>query len=85
VLKVFKLFKFSNLIFKLIGKLNLKATESRIIVIVGGAMFLVHIFACLFYLIARMRNFEEDTWVMQRGDLDSSGPQKYSYSVYWAF
>lgn len=85
IIKVLKLFKYSNLIFKIIGKLNFKATESRILVIVMGAMFLVHIFACVFYLTARMKDFSADTWVVNRGNLDSSGPDSYALSMYWAF
>ena len=63
VFKILKIGKYQSHIFKLIDMLNFQPTHSRIIVIVIGAMFLVHISACLFYLSARMNKFDNGTWV----------------------
>lgn len=72
VLKILKIGKYNTLIFKIISSFNFKATETRIIVIVMGAMMLVHIFACSFYIIARARDFGTDTWVWNTGNIDTS-------------
>jgi len=84
-LKVLKLFKYNTLIFKLVETLNMKPTQTRIFVIVIGAMILVHIFACVFYLAARYKDFSANTWVHNRGSYDDSGSQAYMMCLYWAF
>ena len=85
VFKILKVAKYQAHIFKLIDMLNFQPTHSRIIVIVIGAMFLVHISACLYYLSARMNNFGNDTWVLQTDNIDTSIITSYCLSVYWAF
>jgi len=74
VTKLFKTGKYSILIFRIIDKyLKLKPTVSRILVIVALAIFLVHIFACVFYLIARLEDFDKNTWVNHRDNSDIEG------------
>jgi len=63
IVKVFKIKKYAPLVNRLISFLNLNPTKSRILLIVVGAMFLVHIFACLFYLEAKLNSFAANTWV----------------------
>jgi CRP-like cAMP-binding protein len=84
-LKVFKLFKYTALIFKLVEKLHLKPTQSRIFVILWGALLLVHIFACVFYLASRYEGHTSNTWVSNRGDEDNDYFQAYINTLYWAF
>jgi len=83
--KVFKLLKYSDLLFKMVETLKFKPTQTRILIILGGALLLVHIFSCVFYLQARYKDFEGDTWVSNRGNIDASGIQAYSFTLYWAF
>jgi len=70
---------------KQIKKMNVNSSVSRIGIIMFLAFFLVHIFACIFFLAAKMNEFTVDTWVNQKGMLDSSMEMKYVYSLYWAF
>ena len=72
VTKFFKIIKYKSLVFKIIGMLQLKPTQSRILVILCMAMIMVHIFACSFYLTARIDDFHANTWVIQRGELNIS-------------
>lgn len=85
VIKVLKLKKYYNHIFKLIDTFKLKPTHSRIILILIGAMLLVHIFSCFFYLSARLYNFSRHTWVYNTNNLNTSPVKCYMLCVYWAF
>ena len=70
---------------KMVSKLNINRSTIRIMNIMILALFMVHIFACFFYLSAKMHDFSSDTWVVQRDDLDTRGAQSYVLSIYWAF
>lgn len=45
----------------------------------------VHLFACFFYLVAKMYDFSSETWVYNVGILDESAFQSWLMSIYWAF
>ena len=47
-------------------------------------MFAMHLFACFYYLSAKMYGFTENTWVYQRGDIDQSSFDAYLITMYWA-
>jgi len=85
VVKLFKINKYNDSIQKLIDKFKLERSTSRILLILVGAMFLVHLFACFFYLCAKMNDFASDTFVVQRGDLDLPPIANWCRCVYWAF
>ena len=76
------------MIFRLIDQyLQMKPTEARVLVVTSIVGFIVHIFACLFYIIARVKNFDESTWVGNNRylTLDDTGVQAYFFVMYWAF
>lgn len=77
--------KYEPLIFLLTEKLKFRPATQRILVITVVAMLLVHVFACMFYLQARIREFSPDTWVVQAYDADAAPAQSYSVTMYWAF
>lgn len=85
VLKILKVLKYEMLIFRIISLLQLKPTQSRILAITVMSIFLVHIFACTFFLTARVADFHESTWVMQRDELYKPQSIQYAHSMYWAF
>lgn len=85
VFKLLKIMKFTDRMNKIISKSNLSNSMVRIMIILVVALFMVHIFACFFYLSAKMHNFSNDTWVIQTDNLDEKGVQSYWLSVYWAF
>lgn len=66
-------------------KFDLRSSQIRIVYIMIGSMFLVHLFACFFYLSAKMHDFESNTWVTQLGLNDNSMAFMYCRSAYWAF
>ena len=57
-----------------------------------GVFFLIHLFACFWYLSAKFNDFDPDTWVARKGLLGISDfdelytvtVQKYVESLYWA-
>lgn len=49
------------------------------------AMFAVHIMACVWFMQARLRDFDPDTWVYNIGKVDEKWFYQYFYSMYWAF
>ena len=55
--------KFLRFTLKFIKDLNMKANLVRLAIISFVALFLVHIFACLFFYSAKLYKFESDTWV----------------------
>jgi hypothetical protein len=64
LLKLIKIQKYLPSLDKQIKKLNVNSSVSRICLILVAAAFMVHIFACIFYLTAKMYDFAEDTWVI---------------------
>ena len=70
---------------KIIKKSSLSISIVRIILILVVALFMVHIFACFFYLSAKMHDFSENTWVVQTDNLDTKGLMSYIMCLYWAF
>lgn len=88
ITKLLKLGKYNALVFRLIDQyLQLKPTEARVLVVCSVSFFIVHIFACLFYIIARVKNFDSSTWVGNNRYLtvDDTGFQAYYFVMYWAF
>jgi hypothetical protein len=47
-------------------------------------MFFVHIVACVYWLQAKLVDFEPETWVYQNGIIDDPLINKYWTSLYWA-
>lgn len=85
VTKALKIFKYSDLIWNLIGYLKIQPVTQKMILIIIAAFTLVHIFACLFYMSARIADFSSDTWVNQKGLLDIDYLQSWVMTMYWAF
>lgn len=85
VIKLVKIFKFYDKVMDFFKNLNIQTSILRTILILLGSFFLVHIFACFFYLSAKMNDLSMNTWVGQKDMVNSSKTVKYSYSIYWAF
>ena len=57
-----------------------------------GGFFLIHLFACFWYLTAKFDEFNPNTWVARKGllglsdfdELYTATVQKYVESLYWA-
>lgn len=56
----------------------------RMISVMITMFFMVHLIACLFFMIAKMNNFGPDTWVTRFNLGDSSQFTQYLFAVNWA-
>lgn len=65
----------------------MKPTKARLFVVIVIFFFIVHIFACTFYIIARVKDFDSNTWLAQNRLLtvDDDSITSYSFVMYWAF
>lgn len=84
MIKLLKTFKYITIIQKTIAS-KLTNTETRMLLIMIGSFFAVHIFSCFFYLEARLNDFGEDTWVCQNDMIDLSVSSQWYQNMYWAF
>lgn len=57
----------------------------RLVKTVGGVFFLVHLMACLWFLIAKLSDFQPNSWAVQKGLVEEHPLIQYLVSVYWAF
>jgi len=64
VIKLIKITKYNSAISKIVEKFDMHRSTSRLIIILICSLFLVHLFACFFYLAAKMYDFGPDTWVI---------------------
>ena len=84
MVKMLRVLKNQRVITDLIELLQVNPALTRLTKILAGVLYLVHIFACLWFFVA---NFEKkyDNWVDQMGLWDEASTYKYLVSVYWAF
>ena len=85
VLKIMKINRYIPMFYKLVDRLRINRILSRLLLTTVAAVFMVHLFACFFFLIARFNDFEEWTWVRNKGIMDRYHFAQYVYSCYWAF
>lgn len=94
LLKIFRVFKFGKLYkYQMLIWKYLKGTissersgnVSRVILAFVSALFCTHIFACFFFLAAKVKQFSPDTWVYQVGLQEESPFFAWCFSLYWAF
>ena len=84
VVKGLKLFKFSKVIQTIVTS-KFTSTEARTILTLLSSFFMVHVFSCLFYIQARLHDFSDNTWVIQKDILDNKTTDKWYMAMYWAF
>ena len=56
----------------------------RILVVCSIALFFAHLVSCLWFLFAKLDNFDSDTWVARRGIETENSFFQYLVSFYWA-
>ena len=64
VIKLIKINKYNSAIQKFVDKMEMERSTTRLIMILIVSLFLVHLFACFFYLSAKMNDFANNTWVV---------------------
>ena len=63
VLKIIKISKYEGSIQRIIAKLDISPSMSRVMIVTVSAFFMVHLFACFFFLSAKMNDYGVNTWV----------------------
>ncbi len=56
----------------------------RILIVSAVALFFAHLVACLWFLIAKLYDFNSETWVARRGIINETSFFQYLVSFYWA-
>lgn len=86
--KVLKCLKLSNrygIMMKMQDILTIRHSVMRLITTLFTIIICVHIAACMWYFVARLEDFNQDTWVFRGGYLDSDILTLYISGLYWAF
>ena len=84
IFKIFKLFKYNKKFQQWFGYLNLGATASKMLKLLMLGAFLIHLFSCLWYLMAKLEDLNDDTWVVRKGLARADTTLLYVESIYWA-
>ena len=85
LLKAFKIIKYNRSVRRFLAKLKMSSGVSRMAQTFMFALFMVHLFSCFWYMLAKFEGFSPSTWVARRGRIDVSIGYSYSESLYWSF
>ena len=58
----------------MLEKFKVNAAMVRIIYVLVGAAFSIHFMACMWFLAAKLDDFNPDTWVMRLEGVDMMDP-----------
>ena len=83
--KVLKVIKKSAFFQELISDLDIGPSFVRVLSITLFTLFVVHLGACIWFLIANISSNPYETWIGDRNIIDSSHGFQYLNSMYWAF
>lgn len=90
LLRIIRLFKILSLLnnnasFKrLLDAINLSAGIKRLLVIASVVFFMVHLMACVYFLVGTFEDEDENNWIVYNNLLDAEPYYQYLVSVYWA-
>lgn len=85
MLKMLRIIRNHKFIEQLYEKLNINFGIIRMINLNLVMIFMVHMSACLWHLLATLDDDIQNTWVNAGGLLEEDPGYKYLYSFYWAF
>eukprot|EP00347_Sterkiella_histriomuscorum_P012023 403370187 len=77
-------FKQSETYHKIEKKIKMNNAIFRQIISMMAAIIIAHIFACFWYITARINDFGPDTWVFRRRILDNEVYAQYMLAYYWS-
>lgn len=83
--KMLKIFNTNQTINRTIKKLNLNLGIMKILKVLVNILFLNHLVSCIWFYVARLQDFDPDTWVVRTGLQDAGAWDQYIASYYWAF
>jgi hypothetical protein len=69
---------------RLMNKLKMNGGILRMITGIIGTIVLTHLFACFWYLTAKVNDYEPDTWVYRKNLVDVENYQAYLWSLHWS-
>jgi len=87
ILRLFKLMRFlkyNHSMQRLMDKVKLNAGVSRMIMTLVVAFFSVHLISCFWFMSAKFKDFQDDTWVARLELQDQNNGNMYLQSLYWA-
>ena len=67
-----------------VDKFEVSRSVSRILRLFIFSVLITHLFACFFYMSARMYEFDDNTWVAARDILDYEPSMAWCQAMYWA-
>lgn len=84
MVKMLKVLKNSRAVSDIIELFQVNPAMTRLLKILFGVLYLVHVFACVWFFVA---NFSQkpDSWAGSLDLWDKAPMFKYTVSVYWAF
>lgn len=83
--KIMKIIRYSISLQKLMDKIKMNVAAGRMILILILGCFFVHLVSCLWYFIAKIDEFNEDTWVYRMKKQDEGVSHIYLECLYWSF
>lgn len=72
--------KFTKLVLR---KMKVNTNIERVIMFICGFLLINHIFACLWYFVAKLQDLDPDSWVTRLGYNDATDFELYIVSLYW--
>lgn len=69
---------------KMMNKLKMNGGIVRLISGMVATIVITHLFACFWFLTAKVSDYNPDTWVYRRNIVDSDNLTGYIYSLYWS-
>lgn len=84
MLKVLRAVRSSGWMADWIGTLDVSAEVARLLKVLALQVFMVHLMACFWFMMASLEDNLHDTWVGARGLVDRTQGFQYCNSFYWA-
>lgn len=69
---------------RLMSKLKMNGGILRMLQGMIATVVITHLFACFWFLTAKLLEYNPDTWVTRKGIVDSDDITQYLYSLYWS-
>ncbi|CAG9319559.1 unnamed protein product [Blepharisma stoltei] len=84
IAKALKHYKKHDLADKIQDMMQLNSRFYKLMTFLVSVCLCVHIMGCLWFFMAKINNFDPDTWVTRCGYIDKTVWEKYIASIYWA-
>jgi len=87
ILRLFKLirvFKYSRILSSFLAAAKMNAGISRMLKVIATIFLSIHLMTCFWFLVAKLNDFNEGTWVSQMGLIGASRAQQYLVACNWS-